>query len=55
MKNILITIMLIIVAVVMYNYIFARGDGVIVQLQQQGNEINETIERINFYGEGAVL
>lgn len=55
MRSIVITVMLIIVVVVLYDQIFGIEDGVIVQLQQQGNELNEDIEGIDLYGEGAVL
>lgn len=54
MRSILMTIMLIIVAVVMYSHVFGQREGFTVELQQQGHELNGAIERINLYGEGAM-
>lgn len=51
MRSILMSVMFIIVTVVIYMNTIGGEAGAQKQLSESGERINDTIERINFYGQ----
>lgn len=51
MRSILMTVMLIIVTIVIYNGTVGGEEGAKKQLKESGVRMNLTIERINLYGQ----
>lgn len=49
MKELLITVMLIIVAITMYMGSIGNEDGLEVEIKESGEKMGRVIERINFY------